>query len=167
MVLYVGGQPVFDKCMEGICLAERPDQYRISWVQSFNLDSVLSKQGKGIRDALAGFDLLQLFRQPKYLLGNLTTSYAANFIQTLSNLTGIVTEASDGWLLGTGSWNDPCVDRQGTINTIIVFVVFFLLMCVVVFDYFLQRRTSGGGHWLQQLNAVNLRNGMSAMEWLD
>jgi hypothetical protein len=147
MLLYVGDQPNFDTCLENICLAERPDQYNISWVQSFNLDSALSTQGRSSRAILAGLDLANLFESPQYLLGNLTYAYEENFRRTLNDLDQVVAEASDGWLLGSGSWYDPCVDRKGTINTIIVFVVFFFLICVVVFDYFLQRRTSGGCHW--------------------
>ncbi len=86
--------------------------------------------------------------------------YAANFRQTLSKMDIVVAEAGDGWLLGSGSWYDPCVDRLGIFNTLVAFVVFFLLMCVVVFDYFLQRRTSGECHWI--LSAVGCNE---PVEW--
>lgn len=145
MVLYVGSQPKFGKCMEEICLSDTPDQYNVSWVQSFNLDSSLATQGRSFRDVLASLDLAELVRfgRDDYIYGNLTLKHAEYFQSTLQNLDGVVRNASDGWLLGSGSWYDPCVDRQGTINTIVVFAVFFLLVCVVVYDYLLQRRTSG------------------------
>ena len=79
--------------------------------------------------------------------------------QTLGNLTQVVKAAGDGWLMGSGGWYDPCLDRQGIINTIILFGVFFFLVCVIVGDYLLQMKTSGAwglvrGSWWALVSAV-------------
>lgn len=141
MLLYVGGQPSFDGCMEGICLADAPEQYNVTWVSSFNLDAALASQGssKALAERSADpFDVIEQLRNSQ-VSGTLEVIAAS-----LANLGAVIAATGDGWLLGTGAWHDPCLDRQGTINTCIMFGVFFLLATVIVCDYFLQRRTSGG-----------------------
>lgn len=142
LLLFIGSQPVFDGCMEHICLADRPDQYNVSWLQTFNLDKALTQRNLSLRESMMKYkDMTSVSEQISYAL----VDYASNLQSSLQQLDEMIANSGDGWLLGSGDWYDPCVDRQGIINTIIVFMVFFLVCAIVPFDYFLQRRTQGRG----------------------
>jgi hypothetical protein len=140
LLLFVGSQPVFDGCMEQVCLAVKPDQYNVSWLQSFNLDKALTHRSLSLRDSMMKYkDMTSVSEQISYALAD----YASNLQSSLQQLDELIADSGDGWLLGSGDWYDPCVDRQGIINTIIIFMVFFLVCAVILFDYFLIRRTQG------------------------
>ncbi len=125
--------------MQHICLAPEPAKYMISWLQSFNLDEALAKQNRRSFGALAT-QFESGMQDIKAVDENLVIK---NIKESLGDLRKVIEVAGDGWLVGSGSWYDPCLDRRGIINTIIVFCIFFVLVLLIVCDYFLVKKTGG------------------------
>lgn len=141
LLLYVDGQPDFDDCMKNICVDQRPDAYGISWLQSFNLNDALAKQKLQSKTTIMN-QLESALLDVRTLDETVIT---ASVRMALADLGAVIQGAGDGWLMGSGSWFDPCLDRLGIRNTIIAFGVFFTLVGVIIIDGIVMWTTGGEG----------------------
>lgn len=124
-LLMVGQAPVFDTCMEQICLSRNPNSYSVRYLNTFNFNDMLAKLGlgSGFRDqwgaaATAGATAQNVSAQ------------LPDLIQRFIN-TSLVEE---GWTLGDGSYYDPCMDRQRVKWTYVAYGLFAAGILLVALD---------------------------------
>jgi hypothetical protein len=154
-ILFVDTQPEFNDCIKQICVDPVPEIYQISWLPHFNMDQTLHAQKLSAKTS----DVRQLETSAILDMKDMSPLNVANKIKAF--LMGIdpdkaIKGAGEGWIMGSGDWFDPCVDRKGIVNTAIAYSAFGVLLLMVAADGVLQRYTGGElscSRWMWQLSS--------------
>ncbi len=141
-LLYIGNGPEFNQCMADICIAENPGEYKVRYMKTFALDQVLAKSKQSPSDLVAKQSLT------RKLDVNTMEELLSDVLQKLlskENFEVMLEHAGDYWVFGRGDKHDPCVDRGGVRNTIIMYAVFAAVLVVIMGDWIAQG--CGQGEW--------------------
>lgn len=132
-LVFVGDNPWFDSCMENICVDKKPQEYKITWIPHFSIHEQMRKSGAAATAVMNQFESYELDVKPLNEAGMVKGVQDA-----MAALPRAIAELNQGWILGDGGDNDPCVDRARRRNTGILYGIFGMLLLVIVADGVLQ-----------------------------